>query len=78
MLMAGVNLSENRRPSSGAEEVMERIYDHQPSQDEILALQDELGIIAILQARREVWILKQLPEIVRRWKPSTSSMRTQT
>ena len=76
MLMAVVNLSENRRPSSGAEEVMERIYDPQPSPDEILALQDELGIIAILQARREVWILKQLPEIVRRWKPS--SMRIQT
>eukprot|EP00435_Cladocopium_sp_Y103_P064293 s265_g26.t1 len=32
-----------------AEEVMERIYDHQPSPDEILALQDELGNIATLQ-----------------------------
>ena len=58
MLMAGVNLSENRRPSSGADEVMERIYDHQPSPDEIVALQDELGIIAILQAQREVNFLK--------------------
>ena len=67
---------ENRRPSSGAEEVMERVYDHHPSPDEILALQDELGNIATLQARNEIWILKQPPEIVRRWKPS--SMRTQT
>ena len=50
--MAGVNLSENRNSSSGAEEVMERIYDHQPSPDEILALQDELGNIATFQAER--------------------------
>ena len=55
---------------------MERIYDHQPSPNEILALQDELGNIATFQARREVWILKYLPEIGRRWKPS--SIRTQT